>query len=174
MNKKIAWCITGGEYFLKDVLEFLNTSGHLPIKVFISKAALEIIRFFELEALIPPNSVTERSYSGLEILGLLSGKINKTVIAPCSANTVAKLVCGIADSLCTNLVAQTQKMGIKTYVLPTDVQDTMSFHTKSGKKIQLKRRKIDKENIEKLQDMELFKVFFSFEDLKKEILRETT
>ena len=159
---------------MKEVLEFLKTSGPLPIKLFISKAGLEVIRFFELARLIPENYIMERSSSGLEILGLLSGNIKKTVVAPCSANTVAKLVNGVADSLCTNLVSQSQKMGVETYILPTDIHDTMTFHTKSGKKIELKRRDIDRENIEKLRNMKLFRVFNSFESLKKEILSEIT
>ncbi len=172
MNKRIAWCITGGEYFLKEVLEFLRTLGPHNIKLFITPSGLEVIRFFNLESLIPFDYIKGHSSSGLEILGLLSGNISKTVVAPCTSNTIAKLAHGIADSLCTNLVAQSQKMGITSYILPTDIQDTMLFHTKSGKEIKLKRRAIDRDNIEKIKRMELFRVFNSTEALKKEILSE--
>ena len=172
MNRKIAWCISGGEYFLKEVLEFIKTLGPSHVKLFISKAGIEVIDFLEYKSLINMPYIEERTSSGLELLSVLTGNISKVVVAPCTSNTVAKFVYGIADSLCTNLVAQAQKAGTEVFVLPTDVNDTIIFTTKSGKKVELKRRKIDRENIEKLSKMELFRVFYSPEALKKEILSE--
>ncbi len=43
------------------------------------------------------------------------------VIAPCTANTVAKAVYGIADSLAGNIIAQAVKSRTGVYVLPTDI-----------------------------------------------------
>lgn len=175
MNKKIAWCITGGEYFLKEVLEFINTLGPSYIKLFISKAGREVIDFFDYTNLITMPYINERSFSGLELLGILStNTISKVVIAPCTSNTIAKLLYGISDSLCTNLASQAQKKGIEVLVLPTDLEDYIIFTTKSGKKIQLKRREIDRKNIEALSKMGLFKIFYSPKELKKEILSEIT
>ncbi len=118
--------------------------------------------------------IEELTSSGLELLSVLTGNIKKVVVAPCTSNTIAKLVYGIADSLCTNLVAQAQKTGTEVWVLPTDVHDNMIFTTKSGRRVELKRRDIDRKNIEKLSKMELFRVFYSPEALKKEILSEIT
>lgn len=159
---------------MKEVLEFVKTLGPSHIKLFISKAGLEVIEFFDYNGLIKMPYIEERTSSGLELLSVLTGNISKVVVAPCTSNTVAKLVYGIADSLCTNLVAQAQKAGTEVFVLPTDIQDSMIFRTKSGKEVKLKRRTIDRENIEKLERMELFKVFNSPEALKKEILSEIT
>lgn len=174
MNKKIAWCITGGEYFLKEVLEFIKTLGPSHIKLFISNAGLEVIDFFGYRGLIDMPFIKENSYSGLEILGVLNHNIKKVVVAPCTSNTVAKIVNGIADSMCSTLVSQAQKSGKEVFVLPTDVNDEMVFRTKSGKSYKIKRRKIDKENLCKLEKMELFKVFYDIETLKRKILNEIT
>ncbi len=172
MNKKIVWCISGGECFLKEVLEFVKTLGPTHVKLFISKAGLEVIEFFDYKSLINMPYIVEQTASGLELLSVLRGNIAKVVVAPCTSNTVAKLAHGIADSLCTNLVAQAQKAGTEVFVLPTDIQDSMVFKTKSRKEVHLKRRTVDRENIEKLRRMELFRVFDSPEALKREILSE--
>ena len=157
---------------MKEVLEFLKDLGPPFIKLFISNAGLEVIDFFGYRSLINMPFITEKTSSGLEILSVLTFNVKKVVVAPCTSNTVAKIVHGISDSLCTTLVSQAQKVNKEVLILPTDIKDNMTFQTRSGKTFNIKRRKIDKQNLEKLEKMELIKVFYDKEALKREILNE--
>ncbi len=48
------------------------------------------------------------------------GRYDLFVLAPATSNTVAKIVCGIADTLVTNCAAQAMKSGVPCYVVPVD------------------------------------------------------
>ncbi len=54
---------------------------------------------------------------------LYKGVYAAFLVAPASANTVAKVVCGIADTLVPNLVAQAIKCGATITMLPTDIEE---------------------------------------------------
>jgi dihydromethanopterin reductase (acceptor) len=49
-----------------------------------------------------------------------TGTYNALIISPASANTVAKVVHGISDTLVTNAVAQAEKGGVPVIFVPTD------------------------------------------------------
>lgn len=51
------------------------------------------------------------------------GVYTALLVAPASANTVAKVVHGIADALVPNLVAQGIKCGVAVTMLPTDIEE---------------------------------------------------
>ena len=88
------------------------------------------------------------------------------IIAPATANTVAKIVRGIADTLVTNAVAQTAKGETPIYILPVDRQKgTVITYAPSGKELKLKMRDTDVENTEKLSRMENITILNSPEDL---------
>ena len=56
------------------------------------------------------------------ITGRLSlGKYDLFIVSPATANTVAKIVYGIADTLVTNAVAQAGKGAVKTLMVPVDI-----------------------------------------------------
>ncbi len=56
------------------------------------------------------------------ITGRLSlGKYDLLIVSPATANTVAKIVSGIADTLVTNAVAQAGKGAVKTVMVPVDI-----------------------------------------------------
>ena len=56
------------------------------------------------------------------ITGRLSlGKYDLLIVSPATANTVSKIVCGIADTLVTNAVDQAGKGAVKTYMVPVDI-----------------------------------------------------
>jgi dihydromethanopterin reductase (acceptor) len=54
---------------------------------------------------------------------LARGSYAALVISPATANTVAKMVCGIADTLVTSAFAQAQKGNVPTYIVPTDYEE---------------------------------------------------
>jgi len=52
----------------------------------------------------------------------MMGAFDFLIIAPATANTVAKIANGIADSIVTNAAALSNKAGIPVYVLPTEAK----------------------------------------------------
>ncbi len=123
---KILWCITGAGQFLIESLEALNKSseaGH--VTVVFSDAGYVVCRMYgllsDLEAKYPDIVLEEKQGASSPLVGRLSRKeYDKVVVAPCTANTTAKIACGIADSLVSNIVAQAGKCRVPVYVLPTD------------------------------------------------------
>ncbi|RLI95331.1 MAG: hypothetical protein DRO90_00530 [Candidatus Altiarchaeales archaeon] len=129
INMRILWCITGAGHFLTDTFKFMkNISEENEIIALFSNAGLEVVRMYGLYDEIENISINvikerERGYSGDIIVGRLAMKeYDKVLIAPCTANTVAKIVYGIADSLVSNVAAQAIKCNVPVFVLPTDVE----------------------------------------------------
>ena len=86
---------------------------------------------------------------------LQSGKIEFLLIAPATANTVAKIATGIADSLLCNATMMALKSFVPVYILPCDYkvgETTTQLPDGSKKKIQV--RKEDVENTKKLAVMD--------------------
>ncbi len=169
MNK-IAWCITGGEHFLKESTELIEAIGPSHIDIFLSKSGVELLVFYNLMDKLGKFSIKEEQNApGFEIFGLFNGIYDKLVIAPCTSNTVAKMSLGIADTLCTNMFSQATKIGIQVIILPTDIKKISQFKGKSGRLYTVKRRKIDKMNIDRLSLFGNVSVVHSVKDLKSEI-----
>ncbi len=123
---KILWCITGAGQFLPDVCEFIENSK-LKITVAFSKAGLEVSQMYGLFSRIKKNSVDtileETQGASFPVIGRLpKNEYDFVVVAPCTANTTAKIAYGIADSLVSNIVAQALKSRIPVYILPTDAE----------------------------------------------------
>jgi flavoprotein len=84
-----------------------------------------------------------------------------------TANTVAKVVCGIADSMASNIIAQALKSRTKVVVVPTDLKKEIDTLIPSGKKINIKCRKVDLKNANSLGKIRGLKVFSRPMDLRK-------
>jgi len=101
------------------------------------------------------------------------GKFDFFLCCPVSANTVAKIVYGIADTLITNCIAQAIKGGQIAYIFPSD-QDIEPIVTSrpDGSPLVLKIRDIELENNRKLKTMEGIHVISDFAEIKTLILRK--
>ncbi|MFX1355103.1 MAG: flavoprotein, partial [Promethearchaeota archaeon] len=101
------------------------------------------------------------------------GKYDMFLVCPVSANSVAKIVYGIADTLITNCVAQAIKGGVTVYLFPSD-QDLEPIVTSrpDGSPLILKIRDIEIENIRKLKNLEGIHVISEFNDIKNIILEK--
>jgi flavoprotein len=90
------------------------------------------------------------------------------LIAPATANTVAKIAYGIADSLITNSAAQAMKVDVPVYIFPVD-QKEGEIITKlpNGSDLKLRMRKEDVENVEKLRRMRGITVLSSVEEIEE-------
>lgn len=126
---KILWCVTGAGQFLSESLEAMDKlaqagqAGHLTL-VF-SRAGYEVCCMYgllsEIETKYSDIVLEEKQGASSPFVGRLSRReYDKVVVAPCTANTTAKIACGIADSLVSNIVAQAGKCKVPVYILPTD------------------------------------------------------
>ena len=110
MNKHILLGISGGiaAYKSCELVRLLKKQGH-SVTVAMSRAATEFVSPLTFQAL-SGNPVLAETHSG-ENGGNGMAHINLTreadvfLIAPASANTLAKIANGIADNLLTNLAA---------------------------------------------------------------------
>ncbi len=111
-------------------MEELLAKGH-KITVFISQAGLEVVRMYGLEKrlraiangsyyreLITPSNGVSCSKAGR----LLIGMYRALIVSPATANTIAKIVRGIADTPPTIAAAQALKGGVKVIIVPTDIE----------------------------------------------------
>lgn len=123
---KILWCVTGAGQFLSESIEALDASAQGDsVTLVLSRAGYEVCRMYgvlgELEKKYSDIVLEESQGKSSPLVGRLSqNEYEKVVVAPCTANTAAKIVCGIADSLVSNIVAQAGKCKVPVYILPTD------------------------------------------------------
>jgi len=179
MPVKIVWGITGSGDFISEVFEVMGELAGmkgLEITVVLSKAAVKVLKWYRLWDKL--NSISSRIWVEEDantpfIHGSLqTGKYKCLLIAPATANTVAKIVNGIADTIITNAVAQTNKGNVDVYVLPVDQKKGITTTIlPSGEKLELTIRDVDVENADKLRKMKGIYVLEKPEDIKKIISR---
>ncbi|MBU4138321.1 MAG: dihydromethanopterin reductase (acceptor) [Euryarchaeota archaeon] len=132
---KLAWGITGAGHFLRESVELFKklrkSTPDLKVTTLVSRAGEEVVRMYGLENDL--NFISDGSY--LEEIFLereqgasvpktgrfLLGKYDALIVSPATSNTTAKIVCGIADTLITNAVAQAAKGGVPVYIVPVDI-----------------------------------------------------
>jgi flavoprotein len=81
---------------------------------------------------------------------LFGGAYRVLVIAPATSNSVAKFVCGISDTLVTNLFAQAGKSRVPIIVYPTDTAPEMDSVGPRREALKIYPRPIDLENTGRL------------------------
>jgi len=158
---KIAWGITGaGDLILEtfDVMSKLAKMKNVEITIVLSKAAGKVLKWYKLSEKL--NEISSRIWIEEDantpfIVGpLQTGKFNFFIIAPATANTVAKIVNGIADTMITNAVSQANKVDVDIYIIPVDQKKGRATTLlPDGKKLELKIRDVDVENANKLRNM---------------------
>lgn len=171
--KRIAWGITGSGDLIKetyDVMVDIKKRSDLETMVFLSKEGETVIKWYRMWDQIQrdfPNYKVDAGPNSPFIAGPLQvGYYDMLLIAPATANTVAKIVHGICDTLITNSVAQTAKGDTPIYILPVDrVAGTVTTKTPTGKSLELKMRNVDVGNSQKLAEMENITVLESPDDI---------
>jgi flavoprotein len=102
------------------------------------------------------------------------GQYNCLLVAPATANTVAKVVNGIADTIITNAISQTNKTTTPIYILPVDQKHGTTVTTlPGGTKLELTMRDIDVSNSEKLKQMKGITTLTHPDEIKTIIRRLT-
>ena len=133
--KNVAWAVTGaGHYLAESVAAMEEIARENRVCTFVSRAGEEVARMYGLFDTFSEISgggyleevflEREEGASSPKAGRFMMNRFDLLIIAPATANTVAKIVCGIADSLPTNAAALANKANVPVYVLPTDVRES--------------------------------------------------
>ena len=99
-RQRLAWALTGSGHYLKECLEIIN---HLQdVDLFLSRAGAEILQQYGYKHQVG-RVFQDKTASSVPVELFYHGTYHSVVIAPATSNTVAKMVCGISDSLVTNI-----------------------------------------------------------------------
>lgn len=173
------WGMTGTGYILEesiDLMKELKDNYELDITVMLSKEGEVVVKWYKqweyLNEVISRVYVEKTPNSPFLAGPLQIGKYDSLIICPVSANSVAKICYGIADTLITNCVAQTIKGGVPVYLLPSDQHKEPIVTSKpDGSPLVLKIRDVEIENVEKLKKMEGITTLSNFSELKKTLVK---
>jgi flavoprotein len=168
----ICWVVTGAGHFLRESVKLMSHFD--SVDVFMTRAAAEVAVRYRVTAAIESAArlvSMEKDYSSAPLIRFSGGKYSVLVIAPATANTVAKCSLGIADSLASNFFAQAGKSGTPIVVLPTDVAAEASSVTPSGKIIKIRPRPVDLRHTDALSEFPGVTLARSEDDLEAAIRR---
>ncbi len=168
-DKRWAWVLTGSGHFFTETIELINKLKEVDL--FVSKAAEEVLVMYKKKGKISKNIkiYQDNSASSASVGKFYQGAYHSLVMAPTSSNTVAKCVCGISDSLATNIFAQSGKCRVECIFFPCDTAPELQTMAPSGL-VDVFPRNIDLENVEKLKKFSMTKVVMSFNELEIEIV----
>ena len=170
--------MTGTGYVIQELIDLmkeLQEDHDIDITVILSKEGAAVVKWYKkwitLTEVVEKVKVEKTPNIPFYAGPLQLGKYDMFIVCPTSANSVAKIAFGIADTLITNCVAQAIKGGQIVYIFPSD-QDTEPITTTrpDGSPLKLKIRDIELENIEKLRKLEGIEVISEFSEIKKLIL----
>ena len=128
---RIAFAFTGAGHLLRESVHVAEKlAENNEVTVLLSGAAEEVLKMYGLYERV--ERLTGGKYRELAtdtnqkfsypITGRLSlGKYDALIVTPATANTVSKIVYGIADTLVTNAVAQAGKGAVPVYMVPVDI-----------------------------------------------------
>jgi len=163
-KKRVAWGITGSGDRLVEVIEAMKEikkqyQDEIRITVYLSKAGNQILNFYSLGKYLKENfdKIRVEVNSNVPTLAvqLQSGKIEFLLIAPTTANTVAKIATGIADTLLCNATIMSLKSFVPVYILPCDYKEGVTVtQLPDGTEMRIQVRKEDVENTKKLAAMD--------------------
>jgi archaeoflavoprotein AfpA len=172
--EKIAWGITGSGDYMRESLDMMKdiaTHEEVRIDVFLSREAEIVLKFYHYLSEVKTQFskvFTEQGPNIPFLSGKLQiGKYRMFVICPATANTVAKIAHGIADSLITNSAAQTMKVDVPVYIFPVDqTRGEVTTILPDGKKLNIHIRDIDIKNVQILRDMSGITVVKEHKEIK--------
>lgn len=126
----IAWCITGGGAGIRDTAKLIKRICEefgVNITLFFTQWGFEVARIFGVLDILRSVATGEHyreflvGVEGMFYIGRLNmGRYSLLVVAPATANSVAKMVLGIADNIASALYSQALKSGVPVIVMPTD------------------------------------------------------
>lgn len=169
MRLKVVWGISGsGDKMPETVAAMVEAQERLDLEITaaVSIAGERVLRWYKLRETVDEIAKSvkiEKDANSPFITGPLQiGQYDCLLVAPATANSVAKIVHGIEDSMLTNAVGQTAKSTTPIYIMPVDLRPGTTVTMRpGGERLELKIRAIDVENTSKLRTMEGISVFES-------------
>jgi len=179
-KRKVAWGITGAGDKIAEIVEVMKelkkeSEDVVDIDVYISKAADTMLKFYMLDEEVKKNfakvMVEVNANSPFLAAWMQNGKYEFLLIAPCSSNSVAKIVNSISDTMLTNAAIMSLKAFRPVYILPTDYMESVVY-TKlpNGKELKLRVRKEEADQVRKLEKMEDVHVLENLQKMKETFL----
>lgn len=168
-NQKWAWVLTGSGHFFDESLEIIADLD--DVDVFVSRAAEEVLRMYRHRGDVFPDDTRifrDTTASSAPVGEFYKGKYHTLIMAPVSANTVAKCVYGISDNLATNVYAQAGKCRVPSIVFACDTAPELLTRAPKGM-VKVYPRRIDLENVERLKTFEATTVVESMAGLEMAI-----
>lgn len=172
-DSRIAWAVTGSGHYLKECLALAESLD--GVDLFLSAAGAEVLQVYghPVKGLKERFRVFRDTAASAPPVGLFyKGVYDLLVVAPATSNSVAKMVCGISDSLVTNIYAQAGKCRVPSIVFACDVAPEMNTEAPSGM-VKVYPRRIDLDNTERLRDFEYTQVVTSLDELGDALPRPT-
>ncbi|MFZ5790383.1 MAG: flavoprotein [Pseudomonadota bacterium] len=164
---RLAWALTGSGHFFTESLALMSRIA--DIDVFVSRAAAEVVRMYrdDINKLPAGARIFKDTTASAAPVGLFyHGVYHTLVVAPATSNTVAKCVCGISDTLATNVFAQAGKCRIPTIVFACDTAPELDTMAPDGM-VKVFPRRVDLENVERLKTFEATQVVESMAELEE-------
>jgi len=171
-ERRVAWAITGAGHALEECVDVLLRTEKADI--FLSRAGEEVLRMYSLYERIEKSNagIYRENHASSPVSGRFAGgKYSVLVIAPATSNSVAKFVCGISDSLVTNLFAQAGKSKVPSIVYPTDLAPEMDSAGPHGEPVKVYPRAVDLDNTAKLGTFAGVRVVSNPEELTQWLAR---
>ena len=150
-----AWVLTGSGHFFIESFALIRELEDCD--VFVTRAAEEVLRMYKLNLDFP---ATTRI--------LLDKTASSIPVGEFSANTVAKCVLGISDTLATNVFAQAGKCRVPSIVFACDTAPELMTRAPHGM-VKVYPRRIDLDNTDRLKDFEYTQVVESLSELEKAV-----
>lgn len=164
------WALTGSGHFFKECLAVLKELD--DVDLFVSRAAAEVVRMYRQDFKLPKSMRVYRdtTASAAPVGAFYYGTYHTLVLAPATSNTVAKCVCGISDTLATNVFAQAGKCRVPSIVFASDTAPELETEAPKGM-VKVYPRPIDLENTARLKTFADVNVVESLAELTDAIAR---
>ncbi len=150
-EQRLAWAITGSGHYLRECIDLINQLENVDL--FLTKAADEILKQYGYKHNVG-RVFLDKTASSVPVEFFYHGAYHTVVIAPATSNTVAKMVCGISDTLVTNVYAQAGKCRVPSIVFACDTEPEIESEAPHEHMVKVYPRHIDLENMQKLKTFE--------------------
>ncbi|HEY3300319.1 MAG TPA: flavoprotein [Methylophilaceae bacterium] len=150
-EQRLAWAITGSGHYLRECIDLINQLENVDL--FLTKAADEILKQYGYKHNVG-RVFLDKTASSVPVEFFYYGTYHTVVIAPATSNTVAKMVCGISDTLVTNVYAQAGKCRVPSIVFACDTEPEIESEAPHENMVKVYPRRIDLENMQKLKTFE--------------------
>lgn len=166
------WCITSSGDKLPETIRLMiavQSWNTWTIDVALSREAPFVLKYYDCWSTLKDHfsPVMEEKGPNAPFLGgpIQRKKYEFILVAPVTANTMAKIACGIADSLVSNCVSLGLKARVHVYLFPTDQGNEVETMLRDGSTLKLFPRKVDLDNLEQVRAMDDVTVFKNIEEM---------